>query len=178
MSDQRQTPSDAELWRRVLALEKVLDQVKVKEVPLPNIGASVYRTANQSINSGTNTAIQFDNEEYDTAGFHDNATNNTRLGINYSGKYLFTACVQFAAGAGGLRYIFFQRNGLTTIGNQRGLFLAQVSSAANPVALTSSVILPLSAGDYIELLAFQDSGGALNVTAQTYAPWFQAHKLP
>lgn len=144
-----------------------------------NIGASVYRTTNQSINSAANTAIQFDNEEEDSSGFHDNATNNTRLTIPYAGNYAVWACVQFAAAGGNTRYIFFQRNGLATTGNIKGLALQQVALAGQAITLVSSAkFVGLNAGDYIELGAFQDSGGAVNITSHTYAPWFQIQRLP
>jgi hypothetical protein len=164
--------------RQTKSVERRTGQTEVKEVPIPNIGASVYRTANQSINSAANTAIQFDNEEQDTSAFHDNVTNNTRLTVPYAGTYAVWACVQFAAAGGNLRYIFFGRNGLNTAGNLKGLALQQVALAGQVVALVSSAkFVNLSAGDYIELFAFQDSGGALNVTPQAYAPWFQIHYL-
>lgn len=180
MSERLVTERDLEgVLRRLQALEQRLGRVEVTEVPMPNIGASVYRTANQSTNSGANTAIQFTSEEWDTAGFHDNVTNNTRLTAPYSGNYSVWACVQFAAAGGNIRYIYFGKNGLSTTGNLKGLALQQVALAGQVVALISSAtFVNLSAGDYIELFAFQDSGAALNVTPQAYAPWFQIHKMP
>lgn len=164
--------------RQIASNQRRIGQTEVREVPFSDIGASVYRAANQAINTAANTAIQFTHEEWDTAGFHDNATNNTRLTMPYAGKYLFEACVQFATGAGTLRYILFQVNGSASAGFQKGLQSQQIASAVTVVSLASSAVFNLGAGDYVELIAFQDSGGALNVTATNYAPWFQVQRLP
>jgi hypothetical protein len=165
--------------RQIQSDQRRIGQTEVREVPFTDIGASVYRTTNFTLPSGVNTFIQFDSEEWDTASLHDNVTNNTRLTVPYAGKYLCEACVQMAAGAaaGTFRYIYFQRNGLTNTGNQKGLIYMQV--ARNDAAiLVSSAIFNLSAGDYIELGANQDTGGNINISAASYSPFFQIHRLP
>jgi hypothetical protein len=49
------------------------------------VGCRLKQTANQTISNNTNTAIQWNSEDYDTDAFHDNSTNNTRITIP-SGK--------------------------------------------------------------------------------------------
>jgi hypothetical protein len=53
----------------------------IEEVPAAIKRALVYKTGNQSINSGTYTILSWDAEVYDTDGLHDNVTNNSRLTV-------------------------------------------------------------------------------------------------
>ena len=121
------------------------------------VGVSVYRGSAKSITNNTETSIDFDNEYFDTDGFHDNVTNNTRLTVpsGKGGYYLITATMPWASNATGERQIILNLNGadnfyfLTTPGAQ---------ATTNPV----SIIKNLSVGDYVELQAYQTSGGSLN----------------
>lgn len=60
----------------------------------PNfVGCSAYNNNfSQSFTGGTEVTIAFPNEDFDTNGFHDNSTNNSRLTVpsGYAGKYLIT----------------------------------------------------------------------------------------
>ena len=118
-------------------------------------------TSLQSISNATATAITFNSEVFDTDGFHDNTTNNTRITIpsGKAGKYLLIAQVSFAANATGARIIKLYKNGT--------LFqLASVTSAAPATdftVLTGTNIVSATVGDYFELFAEQSSGGNLNL---------------
>lgn len=127
----------------------------------PGISARVYRTATQSISNNTTTPINFDNERWDTHTFHDNSTNNTRLTIPFDGYYICGGNLEYATTAGGgRRSIFIRLNGATRLAEfEAG---TNVGTTDNP---RLSVVTEYSfvAGDYVELCAFQSSGGALNV---------------
>jgi hypothetical protein len=45
------------------------------------LGCLVYLDSNQSVNSGADDQIDFDQESYDDMGIHDNVTNNDRLTV-------------------------------------------------------------------------------------------------
>ena len=126
------------------------------------VGAFVTKSANQSILNATGTLISFDTESFDTNGFHDNVTNNTRFTIptGYAGKYLVTGILVWAANASGQRVNYILKNG-----SLLHLTSAQPLSAggATTAAIVSQVI-DLAVGDYVELQCYQDSGGALNMT--------------
>ena len=118
-------------------------------------------TSLQSISNATATAITFNSEVFDTDGFHDNSTNNSRITIpsGKAGKYLLIAQVSFAANATGARIIKLYKNGTL-------LQLASVTSAAPSTdftVLTGTNIVSASVGDYFELFAEQSSGGNLNL---------------
>jgi hypothetical protein len=126
-----------------------------------------------SIGSGAWTAVGFDAEDWDAGGYHDNVTNNTRVTIptGLGGKYLLTASVQFAGNATGLRDVRFFKNGTATVGglDQRA------ANSTNTVNFIVSAVVNLVAGDYVELQAFQSSGGSLSIDyAAGYSPVFTA----
>lgn len=131
--------------------------------------ARVYASANQSIPTGTHTALVFDFEVFDDAGYHDTATNNTRLTVAEAGTYVITGQVEFTGNSTGARMVSVPING-------SGSRLAQVlvsSAGAVPTRIQATTgPVKLAAGDYVELLAWQDSGAGLNVTAGRYNSWF------
>lgn len=135
-----------------------------------NIGARVYHNANQSIADATWTPIACNAELWDTSNFHDLVTNNSRITIpaGGAGKYLVVANVAFASNATGYRAIQIYANGATTLATTN---TNAVNGTETWVCVTT--ILNLSAGDYIEVMAFQNSTGALNVvSANFYSPHF------
>jgi cytochrome c1 len=124
-----------------------------------SLGCQLYKD-DQVVSNATQTAMSFNYEIYDTSGFHDNTTNNSRITIpaGLGGKYLFNCQWAFQANAAG------QRVGYLIIG---GVTIAQLSvnvplSAAAQANVNFSFIVPLNAGEYAEMHAYQDSGTSLN----------------
>lgn len=140
-----------------------------------SVGCRVYDSSNQSIPDSAQTAINFDGEEYDTDNMHDTVTNNTRITINKTGKYVIWAGVGWAANATGIRQVNITKNGTTVLATNQ----THSPNGINNFNMTQSTIADLTAGDYVECIVFQNSGGALNVvgggggTAQAFA----AHRL-
>lgn len=130
-------------------------------------GVAVYNTATQSINSATQTAVTWDTELLDTASYHSTVSNTSRLVAPTTGKYLITASVEFATSATGQRYLKIWKNGSTTdlaFDSQHGVLTYQTS-------LECTLVLALTAGDYVEAVVYQDSGGALNIVGAIYHPF-------
>jgi len=75
------------------------------------------------------------------------------------GKYQILAAVTFAANATGTRRVAIYKNG--TIVYE----IAQPATASAAHAVVVNDVISLVPGDYLELCAYQDSGGALNSTA-------------
>ena len=125
------------------------------------VGCSVIKiTTAQTLATGTATVITFNSEEFDTDGFHDNVTNNSRITIpsGKGGKYLLVAQVQIAANATGYRSLGFFKNGSTVADtNQQG------PSPTLSSRLNASVVVEAVANDYFEVIAAQNSGGNLDV---------------
>jgi hypothetical protein len=123
------------------------------------VGASAYKTGAQSVTSGTATLVTWDAEFFDTNGFHDNATNNSRMTIpaGYGGKYLVTAIVNPVA-AGGYREFALYKNGTIYL-----TFYAVVQTSYASILL--STIVSCVATDYLELKFYQNSGSNLNLNS-------------
>ena len=126
------------------------------------VGCSITATGTQSISSSTWTALTYNSESFDTDGFHDNTTNNTRITIptGKGGKYQITSCCQWSSASGtGRRMLKIYVNGVAS-----STYFTETSpvSSTYPFNLFSGV-LTLSAGDYIETFVNQSSGGSDNM---------------
>lgn len=147
-----------------------------KRIPTSIVNPMVkaYSTAATSIPNTTLTVIPLEVEEYDTDGMHDTAANNSRITIKHAGTYLFVASISWASNATGLREILFRKNGVATYFGES--ILGAVSGSFT--SATVSTTLVLNAGDYIELIGYQNSGGslALGISAG-YAAWMSATKI-
>lgn len=129
------------------------------------VGVSVYKGSSQSINNATNTALTFDNENFDTDSFHDNSTNTSRFTIpaGKGGKYLFTGAVDWAAESAGYRAVLLYKNG-SNIG-----YLSQIPGHTNGVNNAFSFVANAVATDYFEIFVLQTSGVALNIDSGSTA---------
>lgn len=127
------------------------------------VGCSLYATSNTSLTSGTQTAIVYNAEHFDTDGFHDNSTNNTRITIpsGKNGKYQFTFRTYFSTNSTGSRYLLPRKNGTNIKAAET------MASSAGAFTLEINFILDLVATDYIENFVLQTSGSTLNAQFDT-----------
>src|SRR3990172_7509567 len=134
--------------------------------------AVVGKSAVQSIINTTPTPITFDVEDRDTDNIHDNVTNNSRLTVP-SGitKVRLRGQIEFAANATGGRYGQITKNCASFTRGPFTGFAAFPSGTVNTTVPVQSQLLDVAAGDYFEFLAYQSSGGALNVN-NTFT-WFE-----
>lgn len=138
-------------------------------------GARAYHSANQSINNNTFTALALDSERYDTNTIHDTVTNNSRLTCKTAGKYFITGHISFAANVTGRRVGAIIINNTTYIALQQ---FQAITVAGSGTILSLSTVYSLAVNDYLELQAYQDSGGALNVVAVgNYSPEFAMQRI-
>jgi hypothetical protein len=140
------------------------------------VGCRAAKNASQSINDSTFTAASFQVEDYDTDSFHDNSTNNSRMTIpsGKGGYYLLVADISFASSGAGTRKIAFRVNG-SDYRTEMGI---QASAGGTSTEVVLSDIQNLSAGDYIEVMAWQNSGGALNINYDgNNIGWFALAKI-
>ena len=140
------------------------------------VGASVTRTATQSISNSTETAMQFTAEDWDSNNFHDNATNNSRLTVptGLGGYYLMTSWIPWPSGSY-RRFIDIWKNSQAT-----GKLLVRSDSSGNTGEFSQAISIMefLVAGDYVELYVWQGSGGSVNVDGgANLFPRFQIQRL-
>lgn len=84
----------------------------------------------------------------------------TGMGVNVTGLYQLLGWAQIAPAAVGNRFLNFRRNAVTTL---RGANRSVNVGAGSNKEWEAFTAVELVAGDSIELQAFQDSGGPLNV---------------
>jgi hypothetical protein len=128
------------------------------------VGCSLYKASNQTISNNTWTTITWSNEYFDTDGFHSTSTNTSRITIpsGKGGKYLFSGQISFASNGDNARLGRIQKNG-----SQISIPLsvqATYSGAGDGTTATFLWLVDLVATDYIELGAYQNSGGNLAFT--------------
>lgn len=122
-----------------------------------------FHNTTQSIANATFTAIGFNSEptNWDTDTIHSTSSNTSRFTLTTAGLYLFNISVSFAANATGRRLVAVREGGT----NFEGIGGIQVSQPQVAQVNASWVVNVISTSTYYEFVAFQDSGGALNLLA-------------
>ncbi len=122
-------------------------------------GVKVTKSGTQSISNATLTDLTFDTETFDTDAFHSTVTNTDRLTVpaGKAGYYRITAKPSFAGNVNGIRQVFIYKN--TT--NYEELTWVNQSNSNSDECLTS--IVNLTVGDYVKMVVWQNTGGALNI---------------
>lgn len=118
---------------------------------------AVYeRTTNQSIPNGADTVINFDTMVVDSASavttgasWHFTAPST----LNYQ----MSVSMGFVSNSVGIRYIAFRKNGAAIPCGDTRTALASFATFLN-----AHCIMPLTAGDTLDCVCLQSSGGALN----------------
>jgi hypothetical protein len=144
-------------------------------VQAPAIGARIFNSAAISIANNVVTALSFNSERYDTDTIHDTVTNNTRMTCRTAGLYDISASVEWAGpNATGHRSTHIRLNGATFIAGE-----SIPPSSDDVTRQTISTQYSLAAGDYVEVIVSQSSGGALNVNASAnQSPEFSMVRVP
>lgn len=131
-------------------------------------GCKVTHSANQSIANLTITALAFDTERYDYPGWHSNVTNNTRITVDATAVCDVFVSWAYAINATGERAWDIRINATNYI---VGTTLSATSGAAFESANGPAVQHEFTATDYVESVALQTSGGALNINkSANYSP--------
>jgi hypothetical protein len=126
----------------------------------------VYNSVAISIPNAVETALTFNSEVHDTDTMHSTSVNTGRVTITTSGTFEIGFHVGFAAGGGGTtRYAYVRRNG-----GAGALAYHRTSGSTGIAVFGQTTAYPLTAGDYLEVVVYQDSGGALNVDTAAIAP--------
>lgn len=122
------------------------------------LGASVKNSADHTLTHEIPTTLAWDSEDWDTDNIHDNVTNNSRLTCRTAGKYMVTLMIRFDPNATGERHIWLAKGGVNIYENT----VAAMAPAGAPTIVFFFITLDLAVDDYLEMKAYQDSGGDLN----------------
>lgn len=133
-------------------------------------GVTVTKTA-QSIGNTSDTAISFASATTQQANRFNSywsAGLPTRFTAPHHGWYVLGAFVLFASNATGDRYVNIRKNGSVWVSID-----GRPARSGGDTLITASMPMFLNAGDYVEVIVHQTSGGNLNVNCDaTFAHWF------
>lgn len=128
-----------------------------------SIAPRVFRTALLSVANTTDTAVTWQAADGNGLTSWSSGTNPTRLTAQVPGRYMAVASMRWASNGTGFRTGEIRLNGTTIIGRHAQAFVA----AGSPTQYTlCSMPVSLAIGDYIELIAWQNSGAALDLAYQ------------
>jgi Pentapeptide repeats (8 copies) len=127
-------------------------------------GARVRRTAAVTVagNAGGSTVLSYDATDFNVGGVFD-STKPTRMTAPIAGRYLIVANARWESNVNGRRTIALEVNGtVAQIARSNATAATWTGTAFNPEQ-TVEAIYKLNAGDYVEVLAYQDSGSPLTL---------------
>jgi hypothetical protein len=158
----------------VKSLRFIADKNGLYQASAMTQGARAWRSTAKSIATATLVFVDFDTDIFDTDDMHDVVTNNTRLTFNTAGIYIVGCHGQFEGNVTGVRQTAIRKNGTTyLISDARA-----TAPAANTCSVGAATVAKFDSGDYIEMLAYQESGVALNLNSNSdYTPILFAHRL-
>ena len=128
-----------------------------------------YLSGNQSISSDSAVKINFDAETFDTNNAYDTSTYKFTVPSGQAGKYFFYCQLRKGTTTSNLTLVYFYVNG-----SSKG-YVRQTTASQNTNQI--SHIIDLSAGDYVEIYAY-DAGGSASIlsNADNYS-YFTGYKL-
>ncbi|MGW1525466.1 hypothetical protein [Streptomyces sp. NPDC002159] len=113
------------------------------------------QTSSQNVLHNTWTALNLNTEQFDTYGGHDNVTNNSRYTAQAPGFYAVCGIACFTANATGVRAARIHVNGNVVQGSCQ-MFMTQNTNITGVATPLRTVYL--SAGDYVEVAGYNNSG--------------------
>lgn len=130
-----------------------------------------FSSTSLSLTNVTPTVVPLASESYDTDAMHDTATNTSRITFATAGVYLIVAEQTYDINATGARDGYITLNGTTRIAETTVIS----AGAATFTQLQITAVYSFSASDYIEMFAYQNSGGSLNLRGDvTNGVWMTA----
>ncbi len=126
-----------------------------------------YHSAAVSLTNATWTLMQLASEDFDPVGsMHDNVTNNSRVYTPDTGTFLIAASVNYVAGATNGRGLQVRKNAAgNAASGTRLLYGHGQGTSSGDTMVAATRLVSMSAGDYVELFAYQQSTIALSTIA-------------
>ncbi len=135
--------------------------------------AQAFNSATESITSGSGTTtLTFNSENFDTAALHSTTTNTSRLTAPVAGLYQVTGQVRWSANGAGSRFLAINKSGAGWVGAD---WRQAAGGTFNITDQFVTALTSLTAGQYVELDAYQDSGATLTVGSGTGGPSLAMH---
>jgi hypothetical protein len=147
--------------------------------PLTRATCAVYLSSDTVANDSTELQVEFDAEEWDAYGMHDNGVNPKRVTIpaGYAGVYVVSAGIGWGGqqAIGGEYYTRVYKNGsLVAECADAWTYIAGGQTVA-PSNLTT--ILTLAVGDYLELRGYKKVGFTIAVYGGAYRTYLHVAQV-
>lgn len=125
------------------------------------------QTVSQNITTGgVFQPVTFTTEDVDSSGMHSTVSNTSRATAVYAGWYRVSGGLCWPASATGQRVLGWAVNGVSLNGSDDSM---QGFASLSNRQSARSILVFLNVGDYVELMAFQNSGGTLATDVTTTA---------
>lgn len=132
-----------------------------------------WNDADQVLTTGTETVVDFNTDLWNYGHMHHEVTNLSRGIALVNGRYVINAGIVFAADAVGVRRVRLRKTKLDATTVDIARMTVTNSGAGAVTSLVISAEEDMLRGEYIQVLAFQNSGGNLNITSiADYSPRF------
>jgi hypothetical protein len=128
--------------------------------------ASLRQAVTQSIANSTFTAITLDTSDVDTDNGHSVVTNTSRYTPQTAGYAQYSGGVAWSVNTTGGRGTYWAQNGSLLISEA---MMATVSALNVGTVARTKQIFSNGSTDYVEMQAYQTSGGALSTVATSSA---------
>jgi hypothetical protein len=145
------------------------------EAALPP-GCRVYNSSGISVASGSDVALTFDAEHFDTDTMHSTASNTSRVTFTTAGRYHVGFNIQVQSPTTGTRVdIKIRGDGTTVIAWDR-----KVADAGN-LPMHVDTVYEFTAGQYVEFIVNHNEGSNLTVartsdySPEAWATWEGEH---
>jgi hypothetical protein len=138
-------------------------------------GAMVKKSADETTaNYSAGAMVPWTAEIHDVGGYHDNATNNSRLTVPEDGKYIvgFTISVSLAA-VGEYVRAFVAFNGSLSYDGIAGTLLETTNAAVNPSLCAVTGPIDCTAGQYFESWLDTEADTSISVLAASSNFWIR-----
>lgn len=127
-------------------------------------GCCVYRTANSGIVTNNPIVVLFTSELYDSQSIHSLVSFTGRLTVPTGvTKVRLTAQIEFAANGTGYRHMYIDKNASGGVYTGRANSRVEASASLQLTQFLQTPVLNVVAGDYFELVVFQNSGVTLDL---------------
>lgn len=129
-------------------------------------GAQLERSTGFSVANTTDTVVEWSTLIRDDGSMTTGGAPYDRLIAASTGWHFITVSIRYQASGAGYRACWLLKNGSFTTGP---VGVSGNATTVNDVSLQASLCTYLAATDYIQVNAYQDSGGALNITGGTFS---------
>jgi hypothetical protein len=133
---------------------------------------SVFNSTTQSTTTSTWTTLTADSENFDNNAMHSTVSNTSRITIQTAGRYLFFARNDWASNTAGSRVMRYKINGTDPGATLQQLMAIPATTTGINTQLAATWTLVLAAADYVEVEAWQNTGGNLQLVLREFGATF------